>query len=364
MENSNLKSQDKDLFFLSQALELAKIRAGFCAPNPSVGALITNLHDEVIASGYHLEAGAAHAEVEALCALTNPKAAIDGTLYVTLEPCCHWGKTPPCTDLLIKSGIKRVVYGYKDPNPIVAGKGALALQTSGIHCDYLPHNGIQLFYSGYNHWIKTQKPFVTAKIAMTLNGKIAGGNGEPKKITGKQLQEFTHYNRKQSDAILTTATTIISDNPQLNVRYQNEIYSKPIYIIDSELKTPTSANIFSTAKSITLFHKETADPEKKHILQTKAARCIEISNTLEKLSKILDHIGKDGIHNLWVEAGGKLFSSLLKKQLAQRAFIYIAPKWLEHGKSAVLNDVSFLTPGSTIRWTQMGEDAMCEISYI
>lgn len=366
MEDFNPEySKKNDLLFLSQALKLAKVRAGFCAPNPSVGALIINSQEEIIASGYHFKAGMPHAEVEALKALNDPSTAIDGTLYVTLEPCCHWGKTPPCTDILIKSGIKRVVYGYKDPNPIVAGKGADILQASGIRCDYLPHPEIQLFYSAYHHWTLTKKPLITAKIAMTLNGKIAGPHGERIQITGKQSQEFTHYHRKISDAILTTAKTIICDDPQLNVRYQNEIISKPIYIIDSELKTPLSATIFSTSKSITLFYKKSADPAKKYLLEAKGAKCIEIDDTSERLSQMINTIGSDGMHNLWVEAGGTLFSALLKKQLAQRVLIYIAPQWLEHGKLAFPDNFSFKpTLHHTIQWTPMGNDAVCEIRKI
>jgi diaminohydroxyphosphoribosylaminopyrimidine deaminase/5-amino-6-(5-phosphoribosylamino)uracil reductase len=365
-----------DLLYLSQALELAKKRIGFCAPNPSVGALVVNSQDEIIARGYHFESGAPHAEVEAINNLNDIQLAKEATLkslndihlakgatlYVTLEPCCHWGKTPPCTDLIIKSGIKRVVYGYKDPNPIIAGKGALALEAAGIRCDYIAPENIQSFYAAYHHWMMTKRPFVTAKIAMTLNGKIAGPNGERKQITGIEAQEFTHDQRKKSDAILTTANTIISDNPQLNVRHSHEVIPKPIYILDSELKTPLSANIFTTSKSITLFHKKTVDPEKKQAFQAKGARCIEVDNTSKGLvlTQILDHIGAEGMHHLWIEAGGTLFAALLTEHLIQCAFIYVAPQWMS-GKSAFPDHFSFEPANHTIRWVSMGNDVLCKM---
>jgi diaminohydroxyphosphoribosylaminopyrimidine deaminase/5-amino-6-(5-phosphoribosylamino)uracil reductase len=357
--------RNSDLIHLYQALDLAKIRRGFCAPNPSVGSVIINQSGEVIATGYHFAAGAPHAEIVALDNLTDRSEALNATIYVTLEPCCHWGKTPPCTDVLINAGVKRVVYGYSDPNSAVAGKGALALQKEGIICDYLPIPEIQSFYLSYAHWLLTKKPFVTAKIAMTLNGKIAGKNNEPIQITGEALQNFTHYSRKNSDAILTTADTIFYDDPELNARYQDEVFAKPIYILDSKLRTLPSARIFSTAKSITLFHGNNPNLENQAQLLKLGVRCIEINKTKKGLSlqQVLFQIGNEGVQDLWVEAGGVLFSTLLTEQLLQRAFIYIAPKWINDGKSAFSTDFSFAEGEQLVCWEQIGNDVLCELRW-
>lgn len=362
-EKSDQRSAD--LIHLFQALELAKIRRGFCAPNPAVGSVIVSQADEVISAGHHFIAGGPHAEIVALNNLTNRSLAKNATVYVTLEPCCHWGKTPPCTDALIKAGVKRVVYGCADPNPLVFGKSALELQRARIICDYLPVPEIESFYASYKHWLNTQKPFITAKIAMTLNGKIAGKNGERIQITGESLHHFTHYSRKNCDAILTTAETILHDNPQLNARYQNEIFAKPIYILDSQLTLSPSANVFSTAKSITLFHGNTPNRLNQQQLIKKGARCIEIDHTKKGLSlqHVMTQIGMEGMHDLWVEAGGTLFAALLSEHLLQRAFIYIAPKWINNGKSAFSTDFSFTEGKQSVRFEQMGNDVLCEIRW-
>lgn len=358
-------TQHTDIIHLHQALELAKIRRGFCAPNPSVGAIIANEQGEVVAAGFHHEAGAAHAEIAALQQLSSPSLAKNATMYVTLEPCCHWGKTPPCTEALLKAGLKRVVYGYRDPNPIVAGQGAQALQAGGVVCDYVPTPEIQSFYTSYAYWLKTKKPFVTSKIAMTLNGKIAGPRGERVQITGETLQEFTHYMRKHSDAILTTAKTIIADNPQMNARYLGEVHAKPIYIVDRHLATPLTSAIFSTAKTVTIFYGQNPDAEKLSQLQAQGIRCFEMVVTQQGLSlpHIIEQVGADGIHDLWIEAGGALFSALMTEQLLQHAFLYIAPQWIHQGMPAFTTDFSLIDAAQRVHWEQMGSDVLCEVHW-
>jgi diaminohydroxyphosphoribosylaminopyrimidine deaminase/5-amino-6-(5-phosphoribosylamino)uracil reductase len=347
-----------DLFFLQKALELAKLRQGFCAPNPAVGAILVDINGNIVAEGFHYAAGSEHAEIDALnkCA----KIKNDMTLYVTLEPCCHWGKTPPCTQALIKAGIKRVVYGYRDPNPVVAGKGEQQLCAVGIDCHYIYCKEITLFYRSYSYWLQYRKPFVTAKIAMTLNGKIAKRNGSPLAITGKEINGKTHQYRRQSDAILTTVKTINNDNPQLNIRNNNEIIAKKVYVIDRELKIRSDATIFSTAQSIVLFYSQTANFELIKKLEHKNINFIAVNETNEglDLNQILFHIGQDGIHDLWVEAGGKLFSALITQKLAKKIIFYLAPK-LEEGLSA-FDELALDFNDAVITWKQYGNDVMGE----
>ncbi len=343
--------------FLHQALELAKIRRGFCAPNPSVGAVIVSPTGEVLATGYHLGAGQAHAEVDALKKLNGR--AEGATIYITLEPCCHWGRTPPCTDAIIQAGIKHVVYGLTDPNPIVSGKSKMILAEKNISCEYVYLPEIAAFYASYCHWHQTKKPFVTAKIAMTLDGKIAGKNGEPLSITGPATKKLTHQYRKNSDAILTTAKTVICDDPQLNVR-DEETIAKPIYILDRELKTPLDALIFRTAKSVTLFHEKNIAQSLLEKYLQKNIRCIAVDADQEKLNltAIIEHIGKDGVHDLWIEAGGTCFSAFARQQLLQKMILYVAPRWLGAGLDAFDRSFSLDIPSARVAWQQVGSDAV------
>lgn len=357
-----MSDKNTDLIYLTQALTLAKIRRGFCSPNPSVGCVIT-LNNSVISTGYHMAAGSPHAEADALNKLSMH--APGATAYVTLEPCSHWGKTPPCTDALIQAGIKRVVYGYSDPNPTVSGKGASLLQKNGILCENISMPEINDFYASYNHWLQTKTPFITAKIALSLNGKIAGKSGERIQITGQSLQEFTHLCRRSADALLTTVKTIIHDDPQLNVRTSEETIAKPIYILDRQLQFPVTATLLQTAKSITLFHASDIDTTRKEHLTQLGLRCVEVgSNTIGlDLKQIIQLIGQDGIHDLWVEAGGHCFSTFVAQNLLQKAFMYIAPLWLSDGQDAFTNLFSLPVNHAEITWKQFGNDALCEIRW-
>jgi diaminohydroxyphosphoribosylaminopyrimidine deaminase/5-amino-6-(5-phosphoribosylamino)uracil reductase len=356
-------SEQSDVIYLRKALELAKIHRGFCAPNPSVGAVIVRA-GLVVAAGYHTGPGNPHAEVDAIRKL--PEGGARGaTIYITLEPCCHFGRTPPCTDAIKKSGITRVVYGYRDPNPIVAGKGEAALTSVGIICEHMHLPEINNFYASYLHWHVTKKPFITAKIALSLDGKIAGKNDAPVQITGEPLNELTHYSRKKNDAILTTIRTVLQDDPQMNVRSSGQIYAKPLYVLDSDLRMPITAKVFTTTKSITIFHKEGAASERIAALTKAGARCIPVPHTADGLAleNVISNIGADGVHDLWIEAGGKCFAAFTTMRLLQRAIIYIGSTWIGEGKTAFADDFSFkLLHSGNLRWLQFGRDVMCEIN--
>lgn len=289
--------------FLLRCIELAEQRSGFCAPNPAVGCVIVK-DDKIIAEGFHFGCGYAHAEVDAL---NKTGDAVRGaTLYVSLEPCCHFGKTPPCTEKIKSSGIKTVYFGLKDPNPLVSGKGQAALIEAGISCAQIDIPEINKFYQAYAHWTKTKKPFVTAKLAMSADFKIAGEHKKPVKISGIEADFLTHQYRKKTDAILTTIETILNDDPQLNARIKNTAISKKIYILDSRARLPLTAKILKTAEKITVFYSE--DSDCTH-LENKNVRCIKVSknNFGLNLNAVLEKIGADGVHDLWVEAGAQCF---------------------------------------------------------
>lgn len=348
--------------YLKKALSLAEIRRGFCAPNPAVGAVLVK-NDKIISTGFHQSSGLPHAEVEAI------KSAGDdvrgATLYVTLEPCCHFGKTPPCTDLIIQSGIKTVYYGSIDPNLAVYGSGIQKLKQVEVECFLIALPEINAFYESYRNWIKHKTPWVTAKLALSLDGKIAGTQSKPVNLTGEVLKRYTYEGRKKSDALLTTINTILNDNPRLNVHFDGEEIKKPIYILDTYLRLPLDAIIHQTAEKIIAFHAKEADKKRQQILMKKSIHCVEIECSSHEglnLNEALNVIGRDGVHDLWVEAGGRCFQSFLNEHLINRALIYIAPKIL--GSQAT---PAFQTPFSfswkSMQWRQFGEDIMGEVRF-
>lgn len=313
--------------FLLRCIELAHTRLGFCAPNPAVGCVIVK-NNKIIAEGLHLGCGHPHAEVDALNQLTQD--AKNAILYVSLEPCCHFGRTPPCTQRIRKSGIKKVVFGLKDPNPLVAGMGQAELIQAGIECECIELPEITFFYRAYEHWIRKKLPFVTVKLAISADNKIALENKKPIKISGKECDYLTHHYRKNADAILTTIETIIQDDPKLNARFLNKTIAKDIYILDTHARLPLIANLFLTAKTITLFHAIHVDFNLINALQNKGVRCISMDEDDSglNLKKCMEKIGEDGVHHLWIEAGSKCFNAFLKQQLLNQIILYVSSKTL------------------------------------
>lgn len=323
--------QNDHNYYLNLALQEAASRRGFCAPNPAVGAIVVK-DNKVLATGKHWACGYTHAEVDALKHLQDAKGA---TVYVTLEPCCHTGRTPPCTDLLIERGVAKIYYGLQDVNPQVAGKGAQQLRDAGVVCELIELEAIQQFYHSYRYWWQHQMPFVTAKIAVSKNNKYASNDGAPIAITGKACQEYTHQCRSKSDAILTTTETVLHDDPKMNVRLGDEVIAKPIYLLDSQCRLPLTARLFSTAESITVFHANSAPQDRIDALMQAGVRCVAVqedSNGL-CLPEVLQSIGKEGVHDLWVEAGGRCVKSLLKQNLCQQLYVYQSSSVLDDGKA-------------------------------
>ncbi len=334
--------------YLKQALALAELRRGFCAPNPCVGAILVK-DEKIIANGYHWASGYAHAELDALKKIDAPLAK-GATLYVTLQPCCHTAKkTPPCTQLLIEKGIAKVIYAFRDPNPAVGDQSDRQLQQAGIICIQQSLPEIDQFYASYNFWWQHKRPFVTAKLAISLDGKIAGPQGQRIQLTGKTAQQFTHQQRQRTDAILTTAKTILCDNPALNVRLDNRIVAKSLYILDSQLNTPLSATVFKTAKNVTLFYQAGLESKKQKKYSKNNISLVPIKTDAQGLNllDILKQIGQAGHHDLWVEAGGQCFQSFAKNHLLQRAFIYVAPQWLGLNAQTAFNNPKVLTTAQT-----------------
>ncbi len=334
--------------WLQQALNLARKNKGLTEPNPAVGAVVV-AQDTVIGSGSHLGAGSPHAEVLALA--TCPAQVLEhATLYVTLEPCCHYGRTPPCTDLIIDSGIKQVYFAHFDPNPQVAGQGQTRLQQAGVECIYYPIAAITRFYRYSDYWQQQQRPWLTAKLAMTHNGMIAGMNRERVHITGEEANRLTHQQRLQHSAILTTVNTIIADDPQLNVRLHNEVVAKTVWILDKDLKFPLTAMVMQTAKNVVLLH---AVKDKKRIKEYEnlGIRCLDVGcqGAHLDLAQVLAQAGAHGLHSLWLECGGRALHSFLIQRLAQELWLYVADHTLSQGlglssKSCISTAYAYFEP--------------------
>lgn len=342
-------------YYLLEALQYAKIQTGFCAPNPAVGAVIVQ-NNTIISTGFHLGAGHAHAEADALKKLHHHAAG--ATLYVTLEPCCHFGRTPPCTDLIKKTGIAKVYFGFLDPNPVVSGKGALILNQSGIICQQIILSEINLFYEPYDYWTKNKKPIVAAKLAVSADYHVARAH-----ITGVQCDLLTQQYRKKSDAILTTINTVLSDNPSLNVRFNHTVIAKPIYILDSTCRLPCDAKIWKTAKSITIFYSQKANQSSVEKLMQQGARCILINENVFglNLDAILSQIGNDGFQTLWIEAGKTCFDSFLKQDLLHQAIIYVSTKvFIDHDYHAKIDLNAVKNKFNTVYQNQHEDDLVFE----
>jgi diaminohydroxyphosphoribosylaminopyrimidine deaminase / 5-amino-6-(5-phosphoribosylamino)uracil reductase len=346
------------LSHLQTALHLAAKGQGQCAPNPAVGAVVVK-DNLIIGEGYHHGPGTAHAEVNALRQAGDK--ARGATLYVTLEPCNHEGRTPPCTDAIIDAGIAELIYAFKDPNHNVAGNGAAALQHAGVCVHHQPVVDIDLFYHPYAYWLQHGRPFVTVKIAISLDSKIANADRTPLAISGASAHEYTHQARAQADAILTTQQTITKDDPQLNARLAGKTQAKKLYILDRQLQLQQTHKVWKTASSITLFHSERHADTAQH---TEAgARCLPISEdaSLLDLPSILKQIGQDGIQQLWVEPGQRLLNSLLKNNLVNRLIVYVAPKFA--GPDALAAFIGHAPTAKKQHWQLLGEDAMLQLDF-
>lgn len=321
----------QDEHYMKLAIEEAKKGKGFVAPNPLVGAVIVK-DNNVIGIGYHKKYGDNHAEVNAI--LDAKKNNIDisnSTIYVTLEPCSHYGKTPPCVNAIIENKFRRVVIGCVDINPKVSGSGILKLRDAGIEVteNVLEEECRKLNEIFFYH-IKNKMPFVAIKYAMTIDGKIATESGKSKWITSEKSRKHSHTLRQEYTAIMVGINTVIFDDPILNCRLENNSKNPIRVIVDSSLKIPIDSNIIKTSKSIkTYIATISNDVEKIKCLESFGAEVIVTSIFENKvnLKELMLHLyNEKNIDSILVDGGAILHSSLLREKLVSKFFIYIAPK--------------------------------------
>jgi diaminohydroxyphosphoribosylaminopyrimidine deaminase / 5-amino-6-(5-phosphoribosylamino)uracil reductase len=315
--------------YMEIALALAKLAQGQVSPNPAVGAVVVK-NNVVLGQGYTQPPGRDHAEIVAL--KQAGEEARGAILYVTLEPCCHFGRTPPCTQAVIAAGIREVHLAMIDPNPLVSGKGLAELQTAGIKT-YVGEHAVEAatINESFIKHITTGLPFVTVKFAASLDGKIATRTGDSKWITGDMARKQVHHMRYISDAVMTGANTVIADDPLLTVRLSDRggtTRKQPLRIIvDGQGRTPPASRIFGEPGKTILVVGTHLSPRQKLRYEEAGAELLELPSDegIIDLVDLLQILGKRQITSVLVEAGGILLGSLLDNGLVDKVVAFLAP---------------------------------------
>jgi diaminohydroxyphosphoribosylaminopyrimidine deaminase/5-amino-6-(5-phosphoribosylamino)uracil reductase len=322
----------RDEEFMRRALGLAKKGLGRTSPNPAVGAVIVR-DGKVIASGYTKPAGGNHAEVEALAKMSG-RSRDDDVLYVTLEPCHHHGRTPPCTEAILEKGLKKVVMGMRDPNPHVTGGG----------CEFLAQKGVEVYTGvlesecrklneGYIKYVLTGRPFVVAKSAMTLDGWSATSTGHSHWVTNEASREFVHRLRDRLDGVMVGVGTVVADNPSLTTRLKRGRGKDPVRIIvDTHLRTPEEAKVLNSESSSKTIMAVGPDVPEERVRRfegkgVSTLRCPTKEGRID-LEALLDLLGGMEMTSVLVEGGAGIMGSMIRDRLIDKFYIFKAPKVL------------------------------------
>lgn len=315
--------------YMRRAIELAKGGIGYTNPNPLVGAVIVK-NNKIIGEGFHEKYGSNHAEVNAL---KNAKEDVEGAdMYVTLEPCSHYGKTPPCVDAIIKNKLSRVIIGMQDPNPIVSGNGIDKLRKNGIEViTNVLEEEIKELNNIFIKYITAHKPYCLMKTAMTLDGKIATASGDSKWISNTSSRAYVHKLRHRFSAIMVGVGTVLADDPLLNTRLEDKKGVDPIkVIVDTHCKIPQNARLLTSSSraKIIIATTQMADNKKVSQLEEKGAKILitPIKNGKVDLQELMKSLGDLGIDSVLLEGGGTLNYSALETGIVDEVITFIAPK--------------------------------------
>ena len=314
---------------MARAIALAQSALGSTSPNPTVGAVIVG-EAGVVGEGFTLPPGQAHAEIGAL-QQAGPAAA-GATLYCTLEPCCHYGRTPPCTDAIIGAGIARVVFAVTDPNPRVSGGGAAALRAAGVDVEHRPDPKAEVLYEAFAKHVTTGLPFVVAKFAMSLDGKIATRTGDSQWITGPDARARVQQMRKELDGIMVGIGTALADDPQLTARDDNggtlPTDLQPLrVVVDSDARTPPAARMLRQPGRTLIATAGDTNSSRAAALQDAGAEVLSFPGTDGRvnLSGLLEHLGQQGVVSLLVEGGGGVLGAMADARLIDKFAVFIGP---------------------------------------
>ncbi len=316
--------------YMQRAIELARLGEGFVNPNPMVGAVIVK-NGEIIGEGYHERFGGLHAERNALKDCKEKgNSPVGATMYVTLEPCCHYGKTPPCTEAIIENQIAKVVIGTLDVNPIVAGKGADILRNNEIRVEVgMLGKECRDLNRVFNKYVSTMKPYVVMKYAMTADGKIATSTGESKWITGESARQNVHRLRNKLSGILVGVSTVIADDPMLDCRLQTPSKNPIRIICDTHLRTPLDSKLVATAGEIeTIIATCSEDKNRVAEYEKNGCKVLKVKKTSQgiDLQDLMDRLGNLGIDSVLIEGGGTINYSALDCKIVDELHVHIAPK--------------------------------------
>jgi len=366
------QTTEDDIRFMRLALRLARHGYGGTSPNPMVGALLEK-GGRIIGKGWHHRAGEPHAEIEALKDAQSNGAIITGsTMYVSLEPCCTQARTPPCTEAIKAAGIRRVVVGAIDPNPVHAGRAFPILQRAGISvsCGILGAEAAEL-NEAFNHWIVHRSPFVTLKAAMTLDGKIATASGKSKWITSEEARAYAMNLRCGVDAILVGINTVLADDPSLTIRLskgRDRRSNRPQRIVlDAKARTPLSAKVITDAfaKQTTVVVGKEAPRGRVNALSKRVNVCIAPSRVGKiNLTWLLQKLGAEEVTHLLVEGGGEVNASFLEGKHVHRVAFFYAPKIIggASARKAVagvgVRRVSEAVILHEVKWRRVGPDVL------
>ena len=355
-----------DEYFMSRALVLAARGLYTTTPNPRVGCVIVN-DDEIVGEGWHVNCGGAHAEVNALKQADTR--AVGGTLYVTLEPCAHYGKTPPCVEAIVKSGISRVVFGAKDPNPLVDGRGMEHLKANGISVEGgLFSEKSEELNLGFFKRMRYGKPWVRVKVAAGLDGKTALENGRSQWITSKESRVDAHKLRAQSCVVLTGVGTVVEDDPRLTVRHTETSRQPGKVIVDSQLRSPLDAHLFKTLRVTLATAVKDQNRLDEFIQKGVNVLVLPDSEGRVDLDALLVELANRQVNEVLVEAGINLHSALLHRHLIDEMIIYYAPKFLgAQGRGMFfldeLNSMDQVLERDVIDITSIGKDFRVTVRF-
>jgi diaminohydroxyphosphoribosylaminopyrimidine deaminase/5-amino-6-(5-phosphoribosylamino)uracil reductase len=316
--------------YMSRALELAERGRGRVSPNPMVGAVIVR-KGRIVGRGYHAKAGLPHAEIVAL--KEAGRKAGGSTLYVNLEPCNHFGRTPPCTEAIIESGIEKVIVAGKDPNPLNYGQGISRLKSAGIEVTTgILEDKAKRLNEAFRKFITREEPFVTMKIAVSLDGKIATAGGESQWITGKEARQYVQQLRRETDAILVGINTVIKDDPRLTLRNEGQrkgYRRQPLrVVVDSRARIPLKAKVLEGPAGTIVATTRDADKAKIKSLEKKGIKVLIVGSKKGKvdLAKLMKELGKSDVVNLLIEGGGEINASALASRLVDKVIFFLAPR--------------------------------------
>lgn len=357
---------DRDKFFMERALRLAEKGVGSTSPNPMVGAVLVK-DGEIIGEGFHKKAGEPHAEVLAL--KQAGERARGAELFVTLEPCSHYGRTPPCVQAIIKAGVTGVVAAMEDPNPLVSGRGIKMLEEAGIQVRVgVMEERARKLNEVFIKYITTKKPFVVGKIAQSLDGKIALSSGISRWITGEPARIRAHELRSRYDAVMVGIGTVLADDPLLTCRLPGREKDPVKIVVDSTLKIPVNARLFQDSGKVIIAATQKADRQKMRVLKELGADIIETESNggdMVNLPQLFEILGTMGITGVLVEGGSRLLASLSKEELLDKLIIFVAPRLIGAEGLSSVGNLFVDELKKTLRFRidsleQVGEDIMLE----